>query len=96
MTTARGLRARYADLADGDLVCWNCKERLIAGYAGLIAEAGPVPFFGEMTLVCNKCSSANRSPCTSSARTIAADEAVPSAKKANRSATAQKDGGNGP
>ncbi len=90
MTTARAPRIRHADLVEGDLVCWNCRERLIAGYAGLIAEAGPVPFFGEMTLVCNKCSCANGSPGTGPA-----GGAAP-ARKGNRVGISREDNGNGP
>jgi len=62
MTTTRASRIRLAEVVDGDLVCWNCKDRLIAGYVGLLAASGPVPFFGEMTFVCINCSCANRSP----------------------------------
>jgi hypothetical protein len=61
MNSARS-RARLASLLDGDLVCWNCGNRLISGYVELLAASGPVPFFGEMTLACTGCSSLNRSP----------------------------------
>ena len=93
MKSAGTLRVRHGDLVEGDLVCWNCRERLIAGYAGLIAEAGPVQFFDQMTLVCNKCSCANGSPSTASASTIG-DSAEGS--KGKRSKIARKDSGNGP
>ena len=93
MKISRTARVRHGELVDGDLVCWNCRERLIAGYVSLIAEAGPVPFFGDMTLVCNKCSCANGSPSTASASTIG-DSAEGS--KGDRSKIARKDSGNGP
>jgi hypothetical protein len=97
MRTARVSRVRHADLKDGDLVCWNCGERLIAGYAGLVAAAGPVPLFGEMTIACNICSSANRSVPAASAAAQADVRAVPSARRSARSPMANReDGGDGP
>jgi hypothetical protein len=96
MTTAKASRVRPAELVDGDLVCWSCKARLIAGYAGLIEAAGPVPFFGEMTLVCNRCSCANRSPSVASAGTAPSGEAVAPAKRLDRAAVGLEDSGSAP
>jgi len=93
MKISRTARVRHGELVDGDLVCWNCRERLIAGYVSLIAEAGPVPFFGDMTLVCNKCSCANGSPSTASVSTIADSADGP---RAECSKVARKDSGNRP
>jgi hypothetical protein len=61
MVTIPASRVRLAEVLDGDLICWNCKGRLIAGYVCLLAAAGPVPFFGEMTFACTRCSCTNRS-----------------------------------
>jgi hypothetical protein len=69
MTPAPASRVRLAEVVDGDLVCWNCKDRLIAGYVGLLDASGPVPFFGEMTIACTNCSRANRSPGAATAGT---------------------------
>jgi hypothetical protein len=55
-------RIRLAAIVDRDLVCWRCGEPLIGGYLDLLAASGPVPFFGEMTFACTKCSASNRSP----------------------------------
>ena len=93
MTTAKASRVRPAELVDGDLVCWSCKARLIAGYAGLIEAAGPVPFFDEMTLVCNRCSCANRSPSVAPAPS---GEAVAPAKRLDRAAVGLEDSGSAP
>jgi hypothetical protein len=79
-------RIRLAEVVDGDLVCWNCKDRLIAGYAGLIDASGPVPFFGEMTIACTNCSCANRSPgaAPSGTRSAPATEGEAQARKTDR------------
>jgi len=95
MTTAAASRVRQAVLVDGDLICWNCQDRLIAGYVGLLADAGPVPFFGEMTLVCNKCSCANRSAATPAPRK-AGEHSVSPTRTAARPAVVREDNGSGP
>jgi C4-type Zn-finger protein len=83
MTAAPASRVRLAEVVDGDLVCWKCKDRLIAGYVDLLDASGPVPFFGEMTIACTKCSCANRSPgaATAGTRSGPASEAEAQASK---------------
>jgi len=87
VTPAPASHVRLAEVADGDLVCWNCKDRLIAGHVDLLDASGPVPFFGEMTIACTNCSCANRSPgaATSGTRSAPAAAADAQARKIDRS-----------
>src|SRR5689334_21641157 len=59
---------------DGDLVCWNCHARLISGYARMIQECGPVPYFSEITMMCLECAMLNRAQ-TCSANPAGSDTA---------------------
>lgn len=52
--------ASLALVADGDLICWNCRTALIPGFVSLLAASGPVPYFEDMTMPCPACSLLNR------------------------------------
>jgi hypothetical protein len=52
--------ASLALVADGDLICWNCRTALIPGFLDLLVACGPVPYFEDMTMPCTACSSLNR------------------------------------
>jgi len=52
--------ARAAIVSHGSLLCRNCGATLIAGFTGLLAACGPVPYFSDLTMPCVACLSVNR------------------------------------
>ena len=52
--------ASLALVADGDLICWNCRTALIPGFVGLLEACGPIPYFEDMTMPCTECFLLNR------------------------------------
>jgi hypothetical protein len=52
--------ARAAIVSHGSLLCRNCGATLIAGFTGLLAACGPVPYFSDLTMPCVACLAVNR------------------------------------